>query len=65
MVIYFEIVKMYVLYTSKDLEAFLINFTVMAVISNIDDFLYKTILEENSKNFIRTNSNKDLICEDE
>ena len=64
MVIYFEIVKMYVFYTSDKLKEFLINFSALAVISNIDDFLYKTILEENSKNFIKSNSNLEIACED-
>ena len=63
-VIYFEIVKMYVFYRSADLWDLLINFSIMAVISNIDDFLYKTILEESPKNFIKSGSNWNLACED-
>ena len=41
------------------------NFAILAVIANSDDFLYKTILEKNSKEFIKEKYNEKDHCEPE
>ena len=62
-VFYFECVKFYVFYKSAKLWDLLQYFTVLAVIANIDDFLYRTIQEKNSKEFIREKYNERNACD--
>ena len=62
---YFEAVKLYALFKSDELEHLLINFSVLTVIANIDGFLYKTILEKNSKEFIKEKYNERNACDPE
>ena len=52
-------------YKSSKLWDLLQYFTVLAVIANIDDFLYRTIQEKNSKEFIRDKYNERNACDPE
>ena len=57
-VLYFEFVKIFVFYKTTNIEDLLKNFAILAVIANSDDFLYRTILEKNSKEFIKEKYNE-------
>ena len=57
---YFEVVKLFAFFRSNTLEELLITFSVLAIIANIDGFLYKTILEKNTKEFIKEKYNEGL-----
>ena len=60
---YFEVVKLIGFFMSNTLEQLLITFSVLAIIANIDGFLYKTILEKNSKEFIKEKYNERNACD--
>ena len=64
-VFYFEIAKMIIFLQSETLQEFIFNFLALVIIANIDDFVYVTLLERNSKAFIEEKLNTKIQCEDE
>ena len=56
-VFYFEVAKMIIFLLSETLHDFIFNFVALTVIANIDDFVYITLFEKNSKAFIEERLN--------